>query len=294
MRPCPSFVTAASVVSVLAACSSGGGGGETVTEVPFTTVPAAQPNQTVVMDGTAQTASGTMTGSTVNTVNLGPPAEVGTLRLTVDSSGDLSGINFTTPSASASFNDVTCQAGVCAADTPTSTVVGIDAKTVGWDYQTFGVWLQRPSATTFQAGAMSAGAITPASAVPTSGPGNFSGIASGFHVNTAGAAFVTTAEMSAAVDFGARTIVFNTDNTRLTNLDGSGLPSSAANLNLSGNLGYGLGSSQFTGGVNTQDMSMAGSATGRFYGPAAQEMGGTYQLTGTGPSRMIGAFGAKQ
>jgi hypothetical protein len=280
-------------VTLLSACAAGGGG-ETVREVTFTSFDAVQPNDTVVMTGTAQTASGTMTGSTINTVTLGPAAEDGTLRLTYDGSAKLSGINFSTPSASASFNDVTCEAGVCAADTATSTVVGIDAKTVGWNYQTFGVWLQQPSATTFQAGAMSAGAVTPASAVPTTGTANFSGAAGGFFVNPAGAAFVTTAEMNAAVNFSMRSIVFGTDNTRITNLDGSGLPSSAANLNLSGNLGYGLGTNQFTGTINTQDISMSGSATGRFYGPAAQEMGGTYQLSGAGPSRMIGAFGGKQ
>jgi hypothetical protein len=247
-----------------------------------------------VMTGNAQTASGTLSGSTVTAANLGPADEAGSLRLTYNGSGTVSAINFSTPSASASFNDVTCQLGVCGADTATSTVVGIDAKTIGWNYQTFGIWLQRPSPTTFQAGAMSAGAVTPANAVPTSGPANFSGIASGFYVNQSGAAFVTTAEMTAAVDFGARSVLFATDDTRITNLDGSGLPSSAGQLNLSGNLTYDPVPNRFTGAVNTQDTTLNGSATGRFYGPQAQEMGGTYGLTGAGPSRMIGAFGAKK
>ena len=36
-------------------------------------------------------------------------------------------------------------------------------------------------------------------------------------------------------------------------------------------------------------------ATGHFYGPAAEALGGTYGLTGSGPrERLMGAFGGKR
>jgi hypothetical protein len=38
---------------------------------------------------------------------------------------------------------------------------------------------------------------------------------------------------------------------------------------------------------------MTGNATGNFYGPSAQEIGGTFALTGGGAS-YLGAFGGKR
>jgi hypothetical protein len=46
---------------------------------------------------------------------------------------------------------------------------------MGWNYQSFGVWMNNMNATTFQAGAVSAGAVTPGNAVPTTGSATFTG-----------------------------------------------------------------------------------------------------------------------
>jgi hypothetical protein len=73
-------------------------------------------------------------------------------------------------------------------------------------------------------------------------------------------------------------------------------PSPNSNLNLSGTLSYLAGSNQFSGTVNTT--SMSGIATGKFYGPSAQEIGGTFSVSngtvGSGGSAYIGGFGGKR
>jgi hypothetical protein len=58
-------------------------------------------------------------------------------------------------------------------------------------------------------------------------------------------------------------------------------------------LGYGHGSSQFSGSI-TSGNGLAGSATGRFYGPKAEEIGGVYGLQSSNGSRMVGGFGGKR
>ena len=79
----------------------------------------------------------------------------------------------------------------------------------------------------------------------------------------------------------------------------SGTVSAAAFLNLNGTLAYAQGSNQFTGNVTAPGVALHGSATGRFYGPAAQELGGTYRLTPDDPfgnprATMMGGFGGKR
>jgi C-lobe and N-lobe beta barrels of Tf-binding protein B len=304
------LAVAAFASAALSACG-GGGGGSNIREVPFSSFAAVQPNERVVMQGTSQTASGSITSSpgggfNVDTANLNPAVQDGTLKLTYDAAGSISSIDFSTPSASASFVGASCASGVCSAETASSVAIVIDARAavVGWNYQTFGVWLNQTGPATFQAGGISAGAVTPATAVPTSGPGNFIGKAAGFYVNPFGAAFATAADMTAVVDFGARTIVFATTNTNAANLStgtnaanlSTGAPLlNSTNLNLQGTLSYVAGSNQFSGNVNAPAASLTGSATGRFYGPAAEEIGGTYGLNGSGPTeRLMGAFGGKR
>jgi C-lobe and N-lobe beta barrels of Tf-binding protein B len=292
------------VASIAACGGGGGGGGSTIREVPFTSFSAVRPNETVVMAGIAQPASGTLTlfgggGFSVDTANLGA-VENATAKLTYDRSTNLSALSFASPQASASFRNVTCGGGVCSAETASSVVVAMDARALGWDYQSFGVWLNQTSPTTFQAASISAGAVTPASAVPTGGPFTFSGFATGFYVNGNGVSFATAADMTAVLNMGTpRSIAFTTSNTQISSLNSAGTPILDHSLNLSGSLIYDAGSNRFSGVVAAQQMT--GSATGQFYGPAAEEIGGVYGLHSTNQvldpqnrSRMIGSFGGKR
>jgi hypothetical protein len=267
--------------------------------VPFTSFGAVQPNQRVVMPGISQTASGTATGSgTVATINLSAvDSAASSARLTYDGSRNLSAMSFAAPGSSASYSggEINCGSGVgCTGENANSVALAADPNAFGWNYQSYGVWFKDTGPTTFEVGAMSAGAVTPGSSVPLSGPGNFTGLSSGLYVDPSGVPFFTSAQVSAVVNWGGRSIAFSTSNSTVANLSTNGTPSSNNDLNMTGTLTYGSGSSQFTGAVNATGAGLSGNATGRFYGPAAEEMGGVYGLTGSGPSRMTGAFGARR
>jgi hypothetical protein len=257
-------------------------------------------NERANMTGISQTASGTGTpvvgGLLVDSVSLGP-LDTGNTRaqITFDGNRNISAFSFTAPQSSASFSGVDCSAGsVCTAETATSVGVLGNPSFHGWNYQTFGVWLAETSPTTFQVGALSVGAATPGSAVPTTGSATFTGFTSGFYTENR-QPFVSSALVSATVTWSTQSIAFSTSNTTIGNLN-SGGTIAASDLDLTGTLSYALGSNQFNGGVTAaRNGGMSGSATGRFYGPTAQEMGGVYSLTGAiNNSALIGAFGARR
>jgi hypothetical protein len=139
---------------------------------------------------------------------------------------------------------------------------------------------------------MSFGAVTPGTAVPTTSSATFSGHAGGFYFDAAGNRFVTDAQMNAITDFKNRNIQFSTTGTLLTDMN-TGARSGRSGLDLRGDLSYEAGFSQFTGNVNTVNNELTGNASGRFYGPNAEEIGGVYGLTGNGAS-MLGGFGGKR
>jgi C-lobe and N-lobe beta barrels of Tf-binding protein B len=131
-------------------------------------------------------------------------------------------------------------------------------------------------------------------AVPPTGTGNFSGLANGFFVDPTGTAFFTTANMTANTNFQTRVITFSTANTQTVNLStptGVGTPNSSLNLN--GTFSWSPGNNLFSGTLTNTGSTMTGMGTGRFYGPNAEEIGGTYSLSGGG-STMLGSFGGKR
>jgi hypothetical protein len=285
------------LLAALTACGGGGAGGGTRV-VPFFSFLGAAPNETVNMPGVSQTGSGTITGVTVDSFSLNPAVDQAnsTMRLTYDGNRNLSGISISTPQSSVSFGpgDIACSSfGACSAANATASAVVMDPTDLGWNYQSFGVWQRNLTATTFQAGALSAGAVTPSVALPT-GLTNalFTGRADGFFISDTGALFTTRAEMNAITHFGDREIPFSTTSTFLTDPSTLGLPTPAPGLNLTGLWSYGLGTSQFSGDVDAVN-GMTGTASGRFYGPAAEEIGGVYSLTGGGAT-LLGGFGGKR
>jgi hypothetical protein len=297
--PTPVRATAFPVIllAALTACGGGGAGGGTRV-VPFISFLGAAPNETLNMPGVSQTGSGTTTGVTVDSFSLNPAVDQAnsTLRLTYDGNRNLSGISISTPQSSVSYgpSEIACGTfGACSAANATSSAVVMDPNDLGWNYQSFGVWQRSLAATTFQAGAISAGAVTPSVALPT-GLTNalFTGRADGFFISDTGTLFTTRAEMSAITDFGSRNIQFSTTSTVLTDPSTLGLPISVPGLNLTGLWDYSLGTSQFSGDVAAVN-GMTGTASGRFYGPAAEEIGGVYSLTGGGAT-LLGGFGGKR
>src|SRR5262249_10480105 len=110
--------------------------------------------------------------------------------------------------------------------------------------------------------------------------------------------FDTYSNMTAAADFGSRSLSFTTTNT-ITTVNLGFNPAVTNSLNLSGTLTYGAGSNQFSGTVTTagggvSDAPMSGTAQGFFYGPSATEIGGTFFVTGGGITVYGGGFGGRR
>ena len=106
--------------------------------------------------------------------------------------------------------------------------------------------------------------------------------------------------MTAVASFANRSVNFSTTDTRVAPTDTIGniirnTPYSfAANngLNLNGTMNYAAGSNNLQGEV-TAENGMTGSVYGNFYGPSANEIGGTFAVDGDQGS-YIGGFGGKR
>ncbi|HJY77293.1 MAG TPA: transferrin-binding protein-like solute binding protein [Burkholderiales bacterium] len=316
------------IAASLAACGTGGGGGGgggTPTQIPpapgqppapdqttqrqntppdntprtdvaFTSFSAVQPNQNVIMSGSATTISGTRTAN--GPVTSVSPETNGASNLTLgfDSQRQLTALAISAPEGNVSFDrsaghSISCSGGgICQASSSTASAITGDALGSGWNYQTYGVWAVQSGPNNFVLGGVSAGNATPGNAVPTTGTARFFGNASGYFIDTAGIRSTTSAAMIANVDFQNRAIGFTTIDTTLLNPN-QGPGTSRQELDLSGSLSWAAGVNNFSGQVQTRDRTLNGSASGKFYGPTAEEIGGTYQLGGAGVSRLVGGFG---
>jgi hypothetical protein len=173
-----------------------------------------------------------------------------------------------------------------------SIVLAANPFTLGWDYQSFGVWDsdsmfgRHISTATF-------GAPTPVGSVPAEGTAMFSGKLGGLYVSPGGEGAVATASLTVNVDFQSRSLGFASSGTTLTR--DLATPTAAAHLDLSGTLSYSPSSNLFTGSLTNAGGTMSGQSTGKFYGPAAQELGGVFTLRSPTTSELFsGAYGGRR
>lgn len=307
-------------VVVLVGCGGGGGGGGSGSAgvTPFSTWSAITPNSTVRVDGNSQEVSYTANSSTdrVTSVSSVSPNQDGAYyQSSYGSDGranavDLRSAKGTTVSWSTAKGDTIARiasgpyAGINAAiSAGEGANAGLSAEPLlnGWNYQSFGVWITGRGQGSGTAGAMSVGNPTAVNTMPQSGTATYSGSTGGIYLGPAGEYFLTTSNMSANVNFGSRQISFATSGTvgATPNMVlGGNSPVSVPALNISGLLAYSADSTQFSGvvksagGANANQMS--GTAVGKFYGPSAREIGGTFSMKGSGMETFAGAFGGKR
>jgi len=163
---------------------------------------------------------------------------------------------------------------------------------LAWNYQTYGIWVDGFGEATGNFGAVTVGEFALGSDVPMSGSANFVGLSNGVYVDASGQMYIATSAVSLNTDFTTRSIAFATSGTQKVEVSPAATQTTATNLDISGILTYLAGASRFSGNVTTSTLS--GDADGHFYGPNAEEAGGTFTLTGTGVESYTGAFGAKR
>lgn len=285
---------------IVAACAGGGGGGggsaSTSPAANFTNWSALGPNSTITAAGSSTQLSYTQSGDTVSPSSGTQSATGASVTVGLNAAGDLStfalqsgqGASFTLDRAKGdSFNDFTVN-GIPVSYLQSKNGQNEATLSNGFEYQGFGVWATGIGTGSGNAGAVSVGSVTPATNIPTTGSATFSGTTIGtLTVNGIPDNFV--ASSTSKVDFAARTIAYSTAGTTILGTGGA----SAAGLNMSGLFVYNAGSNQFSGAVATGNGAFKGSALGNFYGPNANELGGTYNMTGAS-GVMFGGFGGKR
>jgi hypothetical protein len=182
--------------------------------------------------------------------------------------------------------------GVVVSNAAKRLVVAILPEVLGWNYQSFGVWDTATSTSTSGTiNVASFGAMTPGNAIPTGGTGNYIGMSSGVYADSSGNPYFVSASFAANADFATRTVNFSTSNTQRGDLN-TGIITADSSLNLSGTLSYQAATNNIQGNIAATGMS--GTASARFYGPGAEEIGGTFQVSEAGRGNYMGAFGGKR
>ena len=280
------------LLAMLTACAGGGGSSSSSSGTsPFTAWSAVAPNTSIQLSGSSTTV-----------VAAGSTAGYGaTGNFTFDTARNLTTISMTSSTgAGASFNASSGDSFYQGIGNGTVFAVnkqGIGAVVVNpydaaFEYQTFGAWGSyangpQPS----NASAVSLGSATSVTGMPSTGSATFNGFSAGMYYQGA-AGYFTAANMSAGVDFAARTIALNTTNTVVTGAVTGAASIQSPSLNMTGYGTYASGTSRFSGSLTTAN-GMIGTMTGQFYGPNANEIGGTYFATGS-QGYTVGGFGGKR
>ena len=289
------------IMGIAAAFLSGCGGSGSTAIVPTsdTTFADLTYGQQYKFDAVSQSGSFTMEGDNITSSTLYPQSTTSshfTYGTDNDGNPNYVQIQDTDTGVDFSFTDLADfdeDEGVLYAgnDTGTKSMVFMDPSFLDFEYQTFGVWAQETSANAGHLGLLSIGVTTPESSIPTSGKATYNGAALGYKSSTNGEMSVIASELDAIADFSNRSLSLQTFNTTIISLYGE---LDSIDDNISGTLSYASGSGTFSGNVST-DSGYTGLATGKFYGPNANEIGGVMSVKGSNDLAVIAmGFGATQ
>ena len=227
-----------------------------------------------------------------------PTEGTGSATFTLNSARQITGLTISGAQSSVVFDGTSTSETLVRNGVPVATVVYNasgsnqalfgDPYVLGFNYQTFGVWgTGLVTGQSGKFGAISVGAKTNASAVPTTGSVTYRGYAGGIY--TDGATYRYAADATFDVNFGSRSVTFSTRNQTLTGVL-TGVTSATGILQMSGVMTYGAGSTKFSGNLAANGLTsllpLSGTGSGTFYGPTANELGGTFFLRG--PTTTLG------
>ena len=172
-----------------------------------------------------------------------------------------------------------------------------DPSAAGWTYQTFAHYTV-PDKTSHKGyqGYQSLGDETAFTTLPAQGTATYKGISTAYVVTgNNNPNRQLTSNVMAIVDFGLKGVRFETSNSHFHTLTNDKRVSTVAeNYNFKGTASWTDGN-LFSGKVITADGKLSGNLNGKFYGPNAAEIGGTYGLKNKDATEhLIGGYGAKR
>lgn len=169
-----------------------------------------------------------------------------------------------------------------------------DPAAAGWTYQTFAHYIDPKSGVIH--GYQSLGDETKFTALPVSGTATYNGFTTAYVVKNNDQSRQLTADVKAIVDFGLKGVRFETTNSQFHSLDANGhrVTVKGADYDMKGTAKWENGN-LFLGKVEATAAGLKGNLSGKFFGPSAAEIGGTYGLKKEdGSEHMIGGYGAKR
>ena len=173
-------------------------------------------------------------------------------------------------------------------------IVMHDPAAAGWTYQTFAHYIDPKSGVIH--GYQSLGDETKFTALPASGTATYNGLTTAYVVKNNDQSRQLTADVKAIVDFGLKGVRFETTNSQFHSLDANGrrVTVKGADYDMKGTAKWENGN-LFLGKVEATAAGLKGNLSGKFFGPSATEIGGTYGLKKEdGSEHMIGGYGAKR
>lgn len=289
-------------VLTLTGCGGGGGGSSSLTQITFSDWNSITKPSQVNLEGISTDVRYTA-GSKISTLTNNGVDSTATASVNYRPNNTISKVSFTTQNGTVTFNED----GTDTIGDTGSVIYGYNQSgsdfflaadpldsSVDWNYQTFGMWETGRGTGSGTAGGISVGAATIGAGIPTSGSATYTGYFGGATSDYDGDDFLTQGTVSVNADFANRSLAYSTSASKyISPVTNTPSWTNDSQFNMSGKLTYSSGTNSFSGSV-TDGKSMSGTATGKFYGPSAEELGGVYYLTGTGLKMHAGAFGAKQ
>jgi hypothetical protein len=252
---------------------------------------------TVTADGFSSEATLVYNSSTAAAPVIDTTAKV---KINYDSSGNISGFNITNDHVNLTWvdgfteNNRTSSLDVTDGDEAQGMIYEPETNS-SWDYQTMATWLETDEAAgTGRIGAASVGNHTANAAIPASGTATFSGVAEGMYVDDSHKFYRVSSNATLVANFASESVTFATSDSQTHNID-TGVISSNNDLNLTGTFNYSNNNNLITSNLSSTTSGWTGgTASAKFYGPNAEEVGGVFSIRGTGKEAYEGAFGAKQ
>ncbi|WP_058240310.1 transferrin-binding protein-like solute binding protein [Shimia marina] len=277
--------------TALSAC---GGGGSSSDATPFTEISDLPDSGSVALQGEAVTMNyrrNTVTGrltfedpsrptDSTLTATFRNGEQVAT-RATAGSSG------FNIDTRDDGTSSVSQHIAVLSSSSDRSVAIFANPETAGLDHTSYGTWLDGDTNTRGSVAAGSYGSRTAAADVPTSGTATYNGKGVGMATVGDGDLYGTEFDVTlSTTDF--NTVAISSNNTLATNLiDGGTSRLSSLDFNGTGTITDSGFNANLTSGSGT------GSTQGNFFGPNAEEVGGTFSVSGSTVTH-IGAYGASQ
>lgn len=308
-------VAALAVLAFPLSGCGGGGGSKSSAPAPAvitTTPPPANITQTLQLNGGSSSGLSVSTNyifdyPTDTVVFFDTPTAASPTTVNVTPSGTITSVTLNSPNASRFGNTstwtapgdniVTTTNEVLACEGNCTTVRKLSLFTTNgaqnYQYMSYGDWIDQSGTSGSVNGVVGytvVGQPTSPANIPSTGSATYLGTVNGLFNDSGALTGKITASFSAVANFSARTLDISTSGTQI---DDSVTKFAATEHNTTGTLSYVAGSNQFSGPVSTATSGMTGTATGQFFGPTAQEIGGVFDIAG-GSKRAIGTFAGKQ